>query len=110
MNQQIKACYGELSQIVVNSVDETYFKPIRYSKHSWAELIWSVQFEQVEHLDDLLLRRTRLGNVLHNGSYDLLSKIKELCSPYLTWDEQRWQQEIKRYIDIWQTSYSLPMP
>lgn len=106
---QIHACYGEFTQAFVSSMSEKYFKPIRYSKHLWAELIWSVQFEQVEHLDDLLLRRTRLGNVLPNGAFDLLPKIKTLCSPYLAWNEQRWQQEIKRYYDIWQNAYSLPM-
>ncbi len=108
IEEQIKACYGEYSPLFVSTVDKRYCKPIRYSKHLWAELIWSVQFEQVNHLDDLLLRRTRIGNVLPNGACDLLPEIKQLCSPYLTWDEQRWQREIMRYTEIWQTAYSLP--
>jgi len=108
IEQQIKACYGEYSNCFVKFIDKSYCKPIRYSKHLWGELIWSVKFEQVHHLDDLLLRRTRIGNVLPHGACDLLPKIKQLCSPYLTWDEQRWQQEIKRYTEVWHAAYSLP--
>jgi glycerol-3-phosphate dehydrogenase len=74
----------------------------------WAELVWAVRFEQVQHLDDLLLRRTRLGNVLPAGARDILPQIKVLCSPYLSWSETKWQQEIKRYLALWQCSYSLP--
>jgi len=74
----------------------------------WAELIWAVKYEQVYHLDDLMLRRTRLGNVLPHGGKALLGEIKKLCQPILSWSEAKWQIEVDRYLDIWQTSYSLP--
>ena len=77
-------------------------------RHLWAELIWSVRFEQVQHLDDLLLRRTRLGNVLPEGAREQIPQIKALCSPYLSWNEAKWQAEITRYLSLWQQSYSLP--
>jgi glycerol-3-phosphate dehydrogenase len=108
INQQISACYGEFSAAFIAISKKADCSPIRYSKHLWAELIWSVQFEQVQHLDDLLLRRTRLGNVLPQGARELLPKIKALCSPYLSWNEQKWQAEISRYLALWQGSYSLP--
>lgn len=108
INQQISACYGEFSQIFVSKANKSYCNPIRYSKHIWAELVWSVQYEQVQHLDDLLLRRTRIGNVLPNGARELLPKIQRLCAPYLSWNEEKWQQEIVRYLAIWQRAYSLP--
>ncbi len=108
IKQQILACYGEFSTSFANASNIADCKPIRYSKHLWAELIWSARFEQVQHLDDLLLRRTRLGNVLPQGARDLLPKIKALCSPYLSWSEQKWQAEISRYLAIWQNAYSLP--
>jgi glycerol-3-phosphate dehydrogenase len=108
INQQISACYGEFSAAFIAASKKADCSPIRYSKHLWAELIWSVQFEQVQHLDDLLLRRTRLGNVLPQGARELLPKIKALCSPYLSWSEQKWQAEISRYLALWQDSYSLP--
>ncbi|MGB1262422.1 MAG: glycerol-3-phosphate dehydrogenase/oxidase [Cognaticolwellia sp.] len=108
IQQQIQACYGEFSQIFVKANNKEDCSPIRYSKHLWAELIWAVRFEQIQHLDDLLLRRTRLGNVLPEGARELLPKIKTLCSPYLSWSEEKWQQEISRYLALWQKSYSLP--
>jgi glycerol-3-phosphate dehydrogenase len=108
VQQQIQACYGEFSQVLVNASDQTHCCPIRYSRHLWAELIWSVRFEQVQHLDDLLLRRTRLGNVLPAGARELIPQIKTLCSPYLSWNEAKWQAEITRYLSLWQKFYSLP--
>ena len=108
IEQQILACYGELSAAFVHASEKTDCQPIRYSRHLWAELVWSVKFEQVQHLDDLLLRRTRLGNVLPEGARDLIPQVKALCSPYLTWSEKKWQEEIRRYLALWQCSYSLP--
>lgn len=109
ISQQIKAYYGEFSQVFIENNEQQYFQPVRYSRHLWAELIWAVKYEQVQHLDDLLLRRTRLGNVLPNGAMELLPKIKKLCQPYLSWNEEKWQQETARYRDIWQMAYSLPI-
>lgn len=106
--QQILACYGEFSAAFVHASEKSDCKPIRYSRHLWSELIWSARFEQVHHLDDLLLRRTRLGNVLPQGARELLPQVKALCSPYLSWSELKWQQEISRYLALWQHSYSLP--
>ena len=71
-------------------------------------VFWAVRFEQVQHLDDLLLRRTRLGNVLPAGARELLPDIKALCAPYLSWNEAKWQAEVARYLSLWQQSYSLP--
>lgn len=82
--------------------------PIRYSQILWAELIFAVKYEQVNHLDDLLLRRTRLGNVLPNGAKAQLTEIKQYCQAHMDWSEDKWQQEIERYLDIWQQYYSVP--
>lgn len=106
--QQIAACYGSLKQHFIQLSDAQQIVPIRYSKHLWAELVWAVRYEQVQHLDDLLLRRTRLGNVLPQGAVDLLPQIQALCAPYMTWDEAQWQQEIVRYTKLWRSFYSVP--
>ncbi|TWX73310.1 glycerol-3-phosphate dehydrogenase C-terminal domain-containing protein [Colwellia sp. C1TZA3] len=108
IGQQILACYGEFSTAFVHASEKNDCKSIRYSRHLWSELIWSARFEQVHHLDDLLLRRTRLGNVLPQGARELLPQVKAQCSPYLSWSELKWQQEISRYLALWQNSYSLP--
>jgi glycerol-3-phosphate dehydrogenase len=83
-------------------------QPVRYSKTLWAELVFAVKYEQVQHLDDLLLRRTRLGNVLPFGGKAELAEIQQLCQPHMDWSDQKWQVETARYLDIWQQFYSVP--
>ena len=61
----------------------------------------------VVHLDDLLLRRTRVGNLTEAGAEALLEKIRPLCEAKLGWDSARWEQEVSRYQDIWQRYYSV---
>lgn len=74
----------------------------------WAELRWAARYEQVEHLDDLLLRRTRLGLLLPEGGMQQLSGIRSACQSELGWSDVRWDEELGRYRDIWQRYYSLP--
>jgi glycerol-3-phosphate dehydrogenase len=62
----------------------------------------------VLHLDDLLLRRTRLGLLLAHGGRTELPQIRALCQPRLAWSDVRWQQEERDYLALWQRSYSLP--
>ena len=109
IQKQIQACYGVLSQHFIAQTNRELCQTISYSRHLWAELIWAVKYEQVVHLDDLLLRRTRLGNVLPGGGADYIEKIRALCSEYLTWDDARWHLETKRYLRLWQNHYSLPV-
>ncbi|MDP4546162.1 glycerol-3-phosphate dehydrogenase/oxidase [Marinobacter sp. MDS2] len=74
----------------------------------WAELEWACTREQVVHLDDLLLRRTRLGLVLPNGAEKLLPTLRQHCQPLLGWSDTQWQQEVDRYLTLYRQSYSLP--
>ncbi|MCY1277740.1 hypothetical protein D9M70_264480 [compost metagenome] len=74
----------------------------------WAELAWAAQGELVLHLDDLLLRRTRLGLLLPRGACAELPRIRALCQPLLGWDDARWVQEETHYLALWQRCYSLP--
>ena len=62
--------------------------------------------EGVEHLDDLLLRRVRLGMLLPNGAQELLPRIRQIAQPELGWSNVRWQKEEKEYISIWKKYYS----
>ena len=106
--QHLLGCYGQVTTEFLQQSACYQLKPISYSCHVWAELIWAVKYEQVQHLDDLLLRRTRLGNVLPNASECILEQVKILCQSLLSWSEQRWQDEVSRYQKIWHQYYSLP--
>lgn len=74
----------------------------------WAEVLWALAHGQVIHLDDLLLRRTRLGMMLPDGASTLLPELKSVCQQALDWDDSRWDQEQNRYLGIWSAAYSLP--
>jgi glycerol-3-phosphate dehydrogenase len=74
----------------------------------WAELSWAAAFEAVQHLDDLLLRRTRLGLLMPRGGLDHAERIGEICRRELGWDDERWEGELARYRTLWARSYSLP--
>jgi glycerol-3-phosphate dehydrogenase len=74
----------------------------------WAELAWAAEGELVLHLDDLMLRRTRLGLLLPNGARGELPRVRALCQPLLGWDDARWAREEACYLVLWRRCYSLP--
>lgn len=74
----------------------------------WAELRWAARNEQVVHLQDLLLRRTRLGLLVPHGGAELLPHIQMLACAELGWNEQRWQNECEQYLALIASHYSLP--
>ncbi|MBD2836635.1 glycerol-3-phosphate dehydrogenase/oxidase [Pseudomonas sp. JM0905a] len=74
----------------------------------WAELAWAAEGELVLHLDDLMLRRTRLGLLLPEGARGELPRVRALCQPLLGWDDARWAQEEADYLALCLRCYSLP--
>lgn len=71
----------------------------------WVELRQAACCEGVIHLDDLLMRRLRLGLLLPQGGFDFLERIRDIVQPVLGWDDVRWQEEADAYARLWQTSY-----
>ncbi len=88
------------------TADELIFIPT--TQTLWAELRIAAQFEAVVHLDDLLLRRTRLGILLPCGGLDHIDRIRALTEPHLQWGEQGWSTELERYRALIAAHYSLP--
>ena len=81
---------------------------IKGTQFCLAECRWAAKHESVVHLDDLLLRRTRLGLLLKNGAEELFSSLEKICQRELGWDNKKWKSEEARYKSIWQQHYSLP--
>jgi len=73
-----------------------------------AEIRWACRYEQVVHLDDLLLRRVRLGLLLPNGGIDAIAALDSILSEELGWNTEQIAQERVRYNDIWRRYYYLP--
>lgn len=86
--------------------DEQY--PIGTTDTTWVELRYALRSECVVHLDDLLLRRTRLGLQLRDGAAEVFPRLQTLCKEELGWDESRWQSELASYRERIAQRYSLP--
>ena len=71
-------------------------------------LRWILVNEAVVHLDDLLLRRTRLGLLRRDGGAGLQDLLSSLTGELLGWNAQRWDQEWQRYVLIRDRSYGVP--
>jgi glycerol-3-phosphate dehydrogenase len=65
------------------------------------DLAWSARHEQVVHLDDLLLRRSRMGLVTPAGGRAQLPQVRASCQTALGWSDATWQQEESRYLELW---------
>lgn len=100
--------YGAEAPALVAAARPGELEPIPGTQTLWAELRWAARAEGVVHLDDLLLRRVRLGHLLPEGGKESLPRIRAICQPELGWDEARWQAEEVAYLDLWHTCYSLP--
>jgi len=100
--------YGAEAVALVKAAAPGELAIIPGTRTLWAELRWAARAEGVIHLDDLLLRRTRLGLLLPQGGADLLDEIRRICQPELGWDDARWEREAVAYTQLWHASYSLP--
>ena len=80
--------------------------PIEKSAALWAELRWAARAEGVVHLDDLLLRRVRLGLLLPRGGQGSLAQVRAIAQPELGWNDERWEREAEAYRQIWDRAYA----
>jgi len=110
LKKRLLGRYGHHTQTLLSHAQslENDYKKIGSTDTLWAELSWSCQYESIQHLDDLLLRRTRIGLLLENGAEAEFHRIKDICQKYLAWDDAAWASELKRYQSIIKKHYSLP--
>jgi glycerol-3-phosphate dehydrogenase len=105
--QQLRllARYGP--QSVRLFLDDAPCEIIPHTPYFWSELRQAARAEGVVHLDDLLLRRVRLGLLTPQGGLDLLPRIRAIVQPELGWEDARWEKEASEYIELWNSSYRL---
>lgn len=100
--------YGSDTPELIAASRPGELEPIPGTTAVWAELRWSARAEAVVQLDDLLLRRVRLGLLLPRGGADLLPRIREIVQSELGWDDARWEAEEATYRGLISTAYGLP--
>ena len=100
--------YGDAAQALLANAPKQEHRQIDGTDFCLAECRWAIQQEATVHLDDLLLRRTRLGLLLPAGGEQLFAELEPLFRELAKWSEAQWQSEVARYRDILQRFYSLP--
>lgn len=100
--------YGFLAARFLEEMPPHELEPIPGTPTLWAELRWAARHERVMHLDDLLLRRTRLGNLLRQGGEEHRERIRAIVQPELALTNDAWSREWTRYREIVDRYYGLP--
>jgi len=102
--------YGADAPSLVGAARSGELEPVAGTSTLWAELRWAAREEGPGHLDDLLLRRVRLGLMLPNGGTGMLDHVREICAEELGWSAERWEQEAMAYATLWRERYAVPGP
>jgi glycerol-3-phosphate dehydrogenase len=100
--------YGNTTPALLAVAEADELHTIGATDVVWAELRWAARFEGVAHLQDLLLRRTRLGLTFARGAAEFLPRVGAIVCAELGWDEARWSSEQENYLALIQRCYSVP--
>jgi glycerol-3-phosphate dehydrogenase len=106
--QRLQGRYGASAQALADAAQAGELESIPGTETIWAQLRWAARKEDVCKLEDLLLRRTRIGIQLRGGGIDVLPRIRSICQPELGWSDQQWEAEQNAYLALWSTHYNLP--
>ncbi len=98
--------YGDETSQVLACAKNGENQPISPLPNLWSEIRWAARTGAVEHLDDLLLRRVRLGMQLADGGADIIEKVREIAQVELGWSDPKWEIELARYYAIYAAAYS----
>lgn len=105
---RLQGHYGTLAAAVLAAAREGELEYLPGTLTMWVELRWAARSEAVLHLEDLLLRRTRIGLLLRHGGLALLPRIRLICQPELQWDDAHWELEQASYLQLWNRYHALP--
>lgn len=99
--EQLLQRYGtKASQIAAHKVDGYDQKTLPDSKdYSYAEIDFVAQYEQVEHLQDIVMRRTGMAMSGQLTKADLTG-ITDIASKALNWSASRKKQEFQTTYDV----------
>jgi len=102
--------YGHQAQALLREAAPADLETVAGTTTPWAELHWALRHEQVRFLDDLLLRRTRLGLLLPAGAASLLPRLEPVAREALGWSAGEWRDQCDRYARIVAQCYTVPTP
>jgi len=100
--------YGPDAGHVAEAAEEGELERIQGTHTLWVEVRWGARMEGVTRLDDLMLRRVRLGLLLPGGGRDHMQRIAQICEEELGWSDERMAREEQAYLELWKSCYSVP--
>ncbi len=107
---RLEGRYGCHAATVLALAHDGELETIPGTETLWAELRWAARHEAVLHLEDLLLRRTRIGLLLRHGAGAELPRVRSICQSELEWDDARWESEQTAYLALWKKQHGVPVP
>ena len=109
LQRRLKGYFGRNLEAMLAMANSEDFECVPGTRSLWLELRWAALSEAVIHLDDLLLRRSRIGLLIKDGGFVFEKRIKEICLNDAGWSQEKWLEEKARYRAIWRKYYSLPV-
>ncbi|MCK9685276.1 glycerol-3-phosphate dehydrogenase/oxidase [Scleromatobacter humisilvae] len=110
LRSRLAGRFGRHARVLLRESAPADLEPIAGTATPWAELHWALRHEQVRFLDDLLLRRTRLGLLLPEGAAALLPRLEPVAREALGWSAGEWRDQRERYARIIASCYCVPTP
>jgi glycerol-3-phosphate dehydrogenase len=106
--RRVLARYGSEALAAVAGGSPSERKSLPGRDTLWAEFRWAARMERVRHLDDLLLRRVRLGLTAPFGGLAFVETLRGIIQPELGWSDDQWQAEVETYQVIWERAHGVP--
>jgi glycerol-3-phosphate dehydrogenase len=100
--------YGNEAAQVLGSASPDEMEFISPAQALWTEVHWAAAQEGVVHLEDLMLRRVRLGLLLPSGGLGQIERVRTIVQEQLAWSDETWEKELQDYRNLWQRAYSPP--
>ena len=104
--QHIQGVYGKHANALLEQSISEELELIHNTPFCLAQCRWAIKYEAVKHLDDLLLRRTRLGLLLPLGAACMFDDIRAMFEQELQWTSAHWEKELACYQQLWKNNYS----
>lgn len=108
LRQRLAGRYGAEAADVVAAAREGELLPLAPTPVLPAEIRWAARSEAVVRLDDLLLRRVRLGLLAPEGGAVHFPLVRDICREELGWDEALWEREKAAYRELWKREHGVP--
>lgn len=100
--------YGALAARFIAEMPPHELVPIGDTTVLVADLRWAARHEGVVRLEDLMLRRTRLGNLLRDGASEHAELIRQTVQTELYLSDDAYAETWDEYLALVRAAYALP--